>query len=285
MMRALFKMILQDGHIHGDLHPGNIFVCENGEIVLIDFGLCGKLLPRQREGILELLIGVAKEDYEKVARSFFDMGEKVPGVRYDFSAFESDVVSIMEKHILGKTLQEVDVQSYFSDLVAGAIRHQIRMPATYTMVFKALMTVEGIGKVLAPEINFLDETRPFIQEILVERYSPKRILREASDVLGNFGRLTRQFTQSAPQILRDMEQGNTGVKSEILGLKKIAEEQRRLLKMQTRGNLTAAAFVAGAILYDIPGTTILGMSIPTFIMFIVGGLTGFPLIFSMLRRG
>ena len=60
MMRALFKMILQDGHIHGDLHPGNIFVCENGEIVLIDFGLCGKLLPRQREGILELLIGVAK---------------------------------------------------------------------------------------------------------------------------------------------------------------------------------------------------------------------------------
>ena len=91
------------------------------------------------------------------------------------------------------------------------------MPATYTMVFKALMTVEGIGKVLAPEINFLDETRPFIQEILVERYSPKRILREASDVLGNFGRLTRQFTHSAPQILRDLEQGNTGVKSEILG--------------------------------------------------------------------
>ena len=285
MIRALFKMILQDGHIHGDLHPGNIFVCENGEIVLIDFGLCGKLLPRQREGILELLIGVAKEDYEKVARSFFDMGEKVPGVRYDFAAFESDVVSIMEKHILGKTLQEVDVQSYFSDLVSGAIRHQIRMPATYTMVFKALMTVEGIGKVLAPEINFLDETRPFIQEILVERYSPKRILREASDVLGNFGRLTRQFTQSAPQILRDLEQGNTGVKSEILGLKELAEEQRRLLKMQTRGNLTAAAFIAGAVLYDVPGTTVLGMSIPTLIMFIVGALTGFPLIFSMLRRG
>ena len=115
---------------------------------------------------------------------------------------------------------------------------------------------------LAPEINFLDETRPFIQEILVERYSPKRILREASDVLGNFGRLTRQFTQSAPQILRDLEQGNTGVKSEILGLKSLAEEQRRLLKMQTRGNLTAAAFIAGAILYDIPGTSILGMSIP-----------------------
>ena len=91
--------------------------------------------------------------------------------------------------------------------------------------------------------------RPFI-EILVERYSPKRILREASDVLGNFGRLTRQFTQSAPQILRDLEQGNTGVKSEILSLKSLAEEQRRLSKMQTRGNLTAAAFIA-ALFYTI----------------------------------
>ena len=48
MMRALLKMILKDGHIHGDLHPGNILITESGEIVLIDFGLCGRIMPSQR---------------------------------------------------------------------------------------------------------------------------------------------------------------------------------------------------------------------------------------------
>jgi len=90
---------------------------QRGQIVLIDFGLVGRLTPRQREHTLDLLIGLARQDWSLVARTFFDLGIKVPGVVYDFEAFESDVVDVMERHLAGRTLSEIDVGAYFGELV------------------------------------------------------------------------------------------------------------------------------------------------------------------------
>ena len=137
MLKGLFKMVFQDGLFHGDLHPGNILITEDNTIVLIDFGLVGRLLPRQRELILDLLVGISKEDYELVARVLFDIGVKVPGAHYDFVTFEQDVTEVMDRHLTARTLEDIEVQELFRDLVNGAIKHKIQMPPTYTLVFKA----------------------------------------------------------------------------------------------------------------------------------------------------
>src|SRR5690606_28960406 len=112
MLEALFKMVFEDGLFHGDLHPGNILISEDGTIHLIDFGLVGRLLPRQREMILDLMVGMAKEDYELITRVFFDLGVKVPGVQYDYLGFENDVIEVMESHLTSRTLQEIEVQAF-----------------------------------------------------------------------------------------------------------------------------------------------------------------------------
>ena len=78
MLRAMLKMVLKDGFFHGDLHPGNILIRDDHSITLVDFGLVGRLLPRQRADILDLLAGIATEDYETIARVTFDLGKKVP---------------------------------------------------------------------------------------------------------------------------------------------------------------------------------------------------------------
>lgn len=280
IMKALLKMILKDGHIHGDLHPGNILIQADGTIVLIDFGLCGRMLPAQREAILDLLITVGKEDYEGVARCIFDMGIKVPGVHYDFDAFESDVIEIMEKHILGKTLASIDVQAYFGDLVAGAIRHQIKMPATYTMVFKALMTVEGIGKNLAPNLNFLDETKPFIQELLMERYAPKRLLKESVEMMGSMTRFVRQLSQTGPQILKDMERGSFNLKMDINNLEQNVNTYQRETRLQSRAILASGLMVTGAMTLDWQYNELPLLSIGAFCF---AALLGLPLMWTFLR--
>src|SRR5262249_46874727 len=88
LLDVLLKMLFEDGFFHGDLHPGNILVDRAGTIGLIDFGLAGEFTERQRENLLDLLIGMAQEDYALVARVLFDIGTKLPGVRYDYAAFE-----------------------------------------------------------------------------------------------------------------------------------------------------------------------------------------------------
>ena len=220
MLRALFKMVFQDGLFHGDLHPGNILVLPDSTVVLIDFGLVGRLTPRQRERILDILVGLTRQDYELVSRVMFDLGVKMPGVVYDYDAFEADVVEVMERHLAGKTLAEVDVGAYFTDLVEGAVRHQIKMPPTYTMVFKALVTVEGIGKKIAPNLSLVDEAKPFIKEMLIERYDPKRLAREGLNSIEALSRAARVLPTQISRLMADVSEGRATLRLEHAGLSK-----------------------------------------------------------------
>ena len=228
-----------------------------------------------------MLITVSKEDYEGVARCIFEMGVKVPGTIYDFDAFESDVIEIMEKHVLGKTLSAIDVQAYFADLVAGAIRHNIKMPPTYTMVFKALMTVEGIGKTLAPDLNFLDETKPFIQELLIERYNPRRLLKESVEMLGSLTRFVRQLSLTGPQILKDMERGTFNVNVDINNLERNVQTFQKETRLQSRAILTSGLMVSGAMTLD---WSYNGLPVLSLGAFSIAAILGIPLIWTFLRN-
>ncbi len=281
LLRMLFQMVLRHGFFHGDLHPGNILVAADGTIGLIDFGLVGRLAPEQSDAILDILAGIARPDYRLVARTFFGIGLKAPGVRYDYASFEADVVEIMERHVAGRTLGEIDVCAFLADLIRGAVRHRIAIPQTYTMVFKALMTVEGIGKTLAPEVSLIDEARPFVREMLLERYSPQRLLREAGEAVAEASRFLRQLPQTANRVLQEAEEGRLTLRVELRELAEAAERQRRGSSLVARSIAFGSCAVAGALAADPtaalpPGPLAIGL-------FALAGLFGFRLALGALR--
>ena len=283
MLHVLFKMIFQDGYFHGDLHPGNILVDQNGTLGLIDFGLVGRLSDTQRENIMDIIIAMIREDYEALARGFFDVGVKMPGVRYDYPAFEQDVVDVMQKHLEGRTLNEIDVGAYFGDLVAGAIRHRIKMPPSYTMVFKALMTIEGIGKTLAPDLNLLEEAKPVVRDLLVERYDPRRMLRQGIDTLNAFSRFLRQFPITATQLLHDAENGELELQVNVDRMDELIRTRAREDRRRTRAILSSGSAVAGAIAMQAGEGALLGLNGPAFVLFAIALALGGPLVLGSLR--
>jgi ubiquinone biosynthesis protein len=283
MLQALFKMIFGDGCFHGDLHPGNIFILPDGEIVLIDFGLMGRLTREQRDSVLDMLIGLSKQDYQLVARVFFDLGVKQPGVVYDYDRFEADVIEVMEQHIMGRLLSEMDFGAFFTDLVAGAIRHQIKMPPTYTMVFKALITVEGIGKTLAPEVNFIEEAEPFVKEMLAERYNPSRLVKEAADTLATLSRFSRRFPRVAMRLLQDISEGRLGVRVQVEGMDELVAQQRNDGKRQSRTIAFAALIVSGSLALDAPAPSLLGVNVISIGLYGLAVLIGLRLLLAALR--
>lgn len=283
MMRALFKMIFEDGYFHGDLHPGNVLIQPDGTIGLIDFGLVGKLTDRQRDNILDILIGISRRDYAIVARVFYDIGIKLPGQTYHYQRFEDDVVAMMETHIGDKNISDLNIGAFFADIVQGAIRHRIKMPPTYTMVFKALMTVEGMGKTLAPNINFVEEATPFVRDVLIERYAPSRMLRDAVDLFASSARFMRGVPASAVQVLEDTARGALTIRvrsSELEQMMRAQQDDARLLASA----LTTVGFsLIGTLAWDLGTQRIAGLSVPTAVFYALALFTGIAHLWRIFR--
>ncbi len=278
MMQALFQMILVDGFFHGDMHPGNVLVREDGETFLIDFGLVGRLTHAQREQILDILVGVSQQDYQLVARVFFELGSKMPGVSYDYNRFEQDVVNIMENHVAGRTLEEIEVGAFFSELVTGATFHQIKMPTNFTMVFKALVTAEGIGKSMVPNVNFIESAEPYVKQLMLERYSPKRLMKESVDMIQALSRSMRLWPGLSTQLMRDISEGRLQTRVVVKDLDSMIQENKKTRTVYTQSFLFGALAVGGSLALDAPGTQLFGMNAVSFFMFLAAAGLGLKLL-------
>jgi ubiquinone biosynthesis protein len=208
-VQALFMMAFEHGFFHGDMHPGNVLVEEDGTIAFVDCGLAGRLPPHARDRIVDLMLGIVRQDVDAVAEAFYEIGIKTAPVNFD--QFVTDTSEVMDTYFVGRTLKDVQFGAFFGDLVDGAMRHQLRVPPEYTMLFKAIMTVEGIGKTIAPDVDIVAEARPFVERLVRERYSPETVTRQVLADARNLGRFLRQFPLSARQILLALEHGKVSV--------------------------------------------------------------------------
>lgn len=211
LTQVFYKQLFADRFFHADPHPGNIIMMGTAEepvIGLIDLGLVGRLTEDTRDKAISLMLAAVTSDSEGLADALLAMGK--PGGRVDMRAFRAEVEVLSEKY-LGRSLAEVEMSALIRDLVQGAIKYDIEMPAELMMVGKALMTVEGIGKQLDPDLDIWGELRPELTRVVMERYSPERIGR---DLLRGARKLSMSATSLPGQvhdILDDLRAGRLAI--------------------------------------------------------------------------
>jgi len=162
-MRAVCRMIFLHGFVHADLHPGNLRFVPPGRIVLLDLGLVGELVDADRTNTARLLFAFATGDGATVARLFHDNAPY--RATRDYAAYEREIVELVDnvrKRGLGNLQVTVEIGRIFDVLR----RHRIQARSHMTMVNLALMTAEGLGKRLAPELSLTDEALPYLAEAL-----------------------------------------------------------------------------------------------------------------------
>lgn len=162
-MRAVCRMIFLHGFVHADLHPGNVRFVAPGHVMLLDLGLVGEIGDVDRRTTAELLFAFATGDGETVARLFF---ENAPHrATRDYRAYERDIcefVSSVKDRGLAKLQVTLEIGRIFDILR----RHRVQAKAHMTMVNLALMTAEGMGKRLAPDLSLTEAALPYLREAL-----------------------------------------------------------------------------------------------------------------------
>jgi ubiquinone biosynthesis protein len=162
-LRCVCRMIFLHGFVHADLHPGNMRFQPPGQVILFDLGLIGSLSDEDRLSLVQLMFAFATGDGVTVARQFHDNAsyKATP----DYAAYEREIaelVTSLHRRGLGNLQVTLEIGRIFDILR----RHHIRARSHMTMVNLALMTAEGLGKRLAPQLSLTDESLPYLAEAL-----------------------------------------------------------------------------------------------------------------------
>src|SRR5262249_741584 len=135
----------------------------------------------------------------------------------DRTAFDAEVGRLAERY-LGRSLKEVEVSALIRDLVQGAVKFDIDMPTELLMVGKALMTVEGVGKEIDPDLDVWTVLRPYFLKLLWKRYHPERIGRGLPRLAGQAGTAAATLPRQLHTILEDLQHGRLEVRTHDPGL-------------------------------------------------------------------
>lgn len=260
--KVAYKMLFIDGFFHGDLHPGNVLVMDDQRLGVLDCGMVGRLSPAMKDKVIDILHAVLNEDLEGVARTFYDLSIKSDLV--DYPRFEADVIDLGERYLSGLPMSEVQIGMLFSEIVAGASRHNVRMPTDFTMMFKAIITTEGMAKMIAPQTDPIELARPYIMQMVADRYSPDRIKQMAIRDFSMFSRLARSMPHSIPGVIEDLRAGKLTFRTNADTL----DRQERSANARTARSIRTALTVTCLVC----GTYTMGLGLP------VWGLVGIPVI-------
>jgi ubiquinone biosynthesis protein len=255
----IIKMIFEDGFFHADPHPGNVIILGTNEepvVGLIDLGMVGRLSPEMRDRTIDLMLAAVRKDSYGVADALYAIGR--PTKKVDMREYRAEVALLAEKYI-GKPMKELEISAMIRDLIGGATKYSIEMPPDFMMVGKSLMTIEGIGKEIDPELDVLGEATPYFLELMKARYSPQRIGNELLRGVEQLSRAGYDMPLQVREVLEDLRLGRLTVRavdpSMALAVDRLG---RRLFSSLVVASLVGSgSYLAGTAEHSVFGSTML----------------------------
>jgi ubiquinone biosynthesis protein len=244
-MHIIVKQIFEDGFFHADPHPGNVLVLGNvarPEYALIDLGMVGRLGPRMRDLTVDLMVAAAREDYEAVADAMYALA--TPTKKVEMRAFRASVALLAEKY-LRRNLRDIDLSALIHDLIGTATRYGLEVPPDFMLVGKALITIEGVGKEIAPDFDIIEESRPLFLELLRKRYSPQRLGNEILRRMERLSGATSQLPEQLQEVLEDVRMGRLAIRITDTEARDASD---RLGRRVSTALLASACLLAGSAL-------------------------------------
>jgi len=281
--RSMLKQIFVDGFFHGDPHPGNLFILDNKTIAFIDFGMMGRLDQEMKDELADLLVAVINQDIGQIAHILAHIGVQTATI--NMRDFRRDVAEILD-HYYGVPLNQIELGKVTREMIEVALKYQVKIPPDYTLMIKALLTIENIGKQLDPELNAIEEAKPMVTMILKERWNPRRFVSDSFLNFKNLSLTLREFPVQLHQILEELRQGKLRIEFEHVHL------ERLIMMIDTSSNRVAASLVIAAliigssiIMHTNRGPMFMEFPLLGIIGFVAAGILGFWLLLSIVRSG
>jgi predicted unusual protein kinase regulating ubiquinone biosynthesis (AarF/ABC1/UbiB family) len=170
LVRTYLKQLLEDGFFHADPHPGNLLVMDSGHLAFFDFGMVGRIDLKLQAQMIDAFFHVVEKNVHGLGQDIINLNFLKPGVDPETVR---PVVERLFKVYLNLKLGEVNFKELTYDLAEVVYEYPFRLPANFTYIMRALMTLEGIGIVTDPAFSFFETAKPYAKEFMLRREGRK----------------------------------------------------------------------------------------------------------------
>jgi ubiquinone biosynthesis protein len=285
MTETWMTMIFRHGFFHGDPHPANILVLGHGEqIGLVDFGAVGKLTDDDLSKLTRMFIDAAAENVEALPRRLSELG-----VRYPKEREEEFLAELREMYYryYGASLAEIDPLQVIREAFQLIYSMNLQLPTRFLLLDKAIATLGSVGVDLYPDFNVFEVARPYARSLMLERFTPKRMVGQARKVSLKLGAMALEFPYQIHDILEEFRDGQIEIGFVHKGLDDLLNRldvvfNRLVIAMVVAGGLIGSSLIG---IFAKTGPHVLGVNILSVLGFFLSGLLGAWLLWGVIRSG
>ena len=274
---TLFTMILQQGFFHADPHPGNIFIGSDGRITLIDFGLVGHLSSTRRREIVDLINALTRKDQFTMQ---YVLSNWAQGDLPDENLLGADVLEMLLNYE-HTPVRDLRISQVINDITQIMRNHGLTLPGDLVMLFKTLITLEGVAKRLDGQTELLERAKPIVADAFKERSSPEHILRKGRMHLQTLLQAADELPQNLFRLSRRLQKGQMGITLDFKRFDQISHQIDRAANRLTMGIVTAALIIGSSIVMSIET----GPKFISFIGYLLAFANSLWIIWSIWRSG
>jgi ubiquinone biosynthesis protein len=194
VIQTFLRHALRDGFFHADFHPGNLFVTDDGKLVAVDFGIMGRLGPKERRFLAEILLGFITRDYHRTAEVHFEAGY-VPR-HHSVESFAQAIRAIGEP-IHNRTAEDISMAKLLMLLFEVTGLFDMRTRPELILLQKTMVVVEGVARTLDPKLDMWTVSEPVVREWIERNLGPAGRLESVAEGVSDVGR----FIGDVPGIL------------------------------------------------------------------------------------
>ncbi|MBE3592971.1 MAG: 2-polyprenylphenol 6-hydroxylase [Thermoanaerobacter sp.] len=246
LAKSVLNQILRDGFFHGDPHPGNIMVLEDGTIAFLDFGMVGSLSSERKRQFSKMLLGIVYKNSRMIVESVIDLNAMTLNV--NMKKLEKDINNLRDRYV-EIPLEKLKVGEVLNGIFDLVFSYNIVIPNEFNMLAKSLITLEGIVEKLDPKISVLEVAKPIAKQLIPRMFSTQHMKEEIINATMDYGRLIKELPSFLLNFLRKTEEENYAVELKIRDFENLEKRVDKVFnRLSTSIILLALSIVIAGIL-------------------------------------
>ncbi len=251
-VRVFYTQVFRDNFFHADAHAGNIWVDadparkDNPRFIAIDYGIVGQLSSEDQYYLAENFMAIFNRDYRRIAELHVQAGWMPATIRID--ELEAAARAVCEPYFT-RPLSEISLAEVLIKIFRTAQRYELTLQPQLILLQKTLLNIEGVGRLLDPQLDIWAVAKPVLEKILVERYSPQRLAGEFRKRLPEFITRAPDMPQLLHAWLRQQVEGKHELAMRSNDLSELAKTVNAMQRRIVSAILGTGLLVVAAVLY------------------------------------